>query len=154
MLYDNALLVPAYLDAFLATGNELFARIARECCDWVLREMTTRKAASRARRTPTARAKRASSSPWTPRELGAVLGAKTGSVGGGVVRRERRGNFEHGTSALWRHEPAEKVAQGLHVDVRDARGDDVRRAREALRRARAARSSRHRRQGPRQLERV
>ena len=39
MLYDNALLVPVYLEAFQITGNEAYARVARECLDWVLREM-------------------------------------------------------------------------------------------------------------------
>jgi hypothetical protein len=40
MLYDNALLVPAYLEAFQATGEANFARVARETLDYVLREMT------------------------------------------------------------------------------------------------------------------
>jgi uncharacterized protein YyaL (SSP411 family) len=40
MLYDNALLVPAYLEAHRITGRADFARVARECCEWVLSEMT------------------------------------------------------------------------------------------------------------------
>jgi len=40
MLYDNALLVPAYLEAFQVTGNEHYARVARGTLDWCLREMT------------------------------------------------------------------------------------------------------------------
>jgi uncharacterized protein YyaL (SSP411 family) len=40
MLYDNALLVPAYLEAYQATGNADYARVARETLDYVLREMT------------------------------------------------------------------------------------------------------------------
>jgi uncharacterized protein YyaL (SSP411 family) len=40
MLYDNALLVPAYLEAFQATGNTGYARVVRETLDYVLREMT------------------------------------------------------------------------------------------------------------------
>jgi len=39
MLYDNALLVPALLEAQRITGRDDFARTARECCEWVLREM-------------------------------------------------------------------------------------------------------------------
>src|SRR5262245_22728372 len=39
MLYDNALLVPAYLEAHRLTGRADFARVARESCEWVLREM-------------------------------------------------------------------------------------------------------------------
>lgn len=40
MLYDNALLVPAYLEAFQATGEPDYARVVRETLDYVLREMT------------------------------------------------------------------------------------------------------------------
>ena len=39
MLYDNALLVVAYVEAFQVSGRGDFARVARETCDCVLREM-------------------------------------------------------------------------------------------------------------------
>lgn len=41
MLYDNALLPPLYLAVYQATGDEFYARIARETLDYVLREMTS-----------------------------------------------------------------------------------------------------------------
>jgi len=41
MLYDNALLSRAYLDAFLLTGKELYRRVAEETLDYALREMTS-----------------------------------------------------------------------------------------------------------------
>jgi hypothetical protein len=40
MLYDNAQLACAYAQAHELTGRDLYARVARETCDWVLREMT------------------------------------------------------------------------------------------------------------------
>ena len=40
MLYDNALLVVAYVEAYQLTGQPFLARVARETCDYVLREMT------------------------------------------------------------------------------------------------------------------
>ncbi len=40
MLYDQALLVIAYTEAYLATGREEFARTARETIAYVLRDMT------------------------------------------------------------------------------------------------------------------
>jgi uncharacterized protein len=40
MLYDNALLVPVYLEAWLQSGREDFRRIAEETLAWVGREMT------------------------------------------------------------------------------------------------------------------
>ncbi len=39
MLYDNALLARAYLEAHQVTGKEDYARVARETLEWVLREM-------------------------------------------------------------------------------------------------------------------
>ena len=40
MLYDNALLVPVYLDAFQITKNELYLSVARETLTYVLEEMS------------------------------------------------------------------------------------------------------------------
>jgi hypothetical protein len=41
MLYDQALLAQAYLEAFQATGKEQYARVAREIFTYVLRDMTS-----------------------------------------------------------------------------------------------------------------
>ena len=40
MLYDNALLASAYLDAYLVTGEASYARVARETIDYVLRDLS------------------------------------------------------------------------------------------------------------------
>jgi uncharacterized protein len=40
MLYDNAQLAQLYLDAYLASGRALFARVASDILDYVLRDMT------------------------------------------------------------------------------------------------------------------
>ncbi|PWB70569.1 thioredoxin domain-containing protein [candidate division GN15 bacterium] len=39
MLYDNALLVPVYADAWRITGNEWYRNVVRETLDFLLREM-------------------------------------------------------------------------------------------------------------------
>jgi uncharacterized protein YyaL (SSP411 family) len=39
MLYDNALLIPAYLHAWAVTGEERHRRIAAETCDYLLRDL-------------------------------------------------------------------------------------------------------------------
>jgi uncharacterized protein len=41
MLYDNALLIPAYTEAFLVTGNERYRRVVEETLAWVRAEMTS-----------------------------------------------------------------------------------------------------------------
>jgi uncharacterized protein YyaL (SSP411 family) len=65
MLYDNALLARAYLHAWQATGEAEHRRVVEETLDWVTREMTARRAASTPRSTPTARARRGSSTSGT-----------------------------------------------------------------------------------------
>jgi uncharacterized protein YyaL (SSP411 family) len=40
MLYDNALLVVSYLEAYQATKKAMFRRVAQECLDYILRVMT------------------------------------------------------------------------------------------------------------------
>ena len=39
MLYDNALLVPAYLHGWLVTGNERYRKVAEETVDYMLRDL-------------------------------------------------------------------------------------------------------------------
>jgi hypothetical protein len=39
MLYDNALLVPAYLHGWVATGNERWRRVVEQTLDYLLREL-------------------------------------------------------------------------------------------------------------------
>jgi uncharacterized protein len=39
MLYDNALLVPVYLHAWVVTGEERYRRVAEETCGYLLREL-------------------------------------------------------------------------------------------------------------------
>ena len=40
MLYDNALLIPAYLEAFQRTGKDCYGDTARRTADYILRELT------------------------------------------------------------------------------------------------------------------
>src|SRR5262245_18883850 len=39
MLYDNALIARVYVDAYRATGDKLYRRIAEETLDFIVREM-------------------------------------------------------------------------------------------------------------------
>ena len=61
MLYDQALLVRAYLHGWMVTGTERYRRVVEETITYVLRDLRTPTAASSRPRTPTPRASRASS---------------------------------------------------------------------------------------------
>ncbi len=116
MLYDNALLVPAYLEGYLATGNAEYARIARECCEWVLREMVTPEGAFASTQDADSEGEEGKFFVWTPKELDLVLGSRVGRWAAEWWNVTDEGNFEHGRSALWRPEPADKVAAMLKIE--------------------------------------
>ena len=78
MLYDNALLVPAYLEAFQATGREEFATIAREILRYVERDMTSPdggfySATDADSPAPSGHREEGWFFTWTPDELASVL---------------------------------------------------------------------------------
>lgn len=138
MLYDNALLVPAYLEAYCASGDAHHAAVARGACDWALREMRTAEGAFASAQDADSEGEEGRFFAWTPQEVIAVLGER---LGGRVcewfdVRAE--GNFEHGRSALWRHEPGQAIAARLGVPL-DALEREMQSAKQRLFEARSLR---------------
>jgi uncharacterized protein YyaL (SSP411 family) len=108
MLYDTALLLPAYVEAYLVTGEDRHARVARECVDWVLREMVTPKGAFASSQDADSEGEEGRFFVWTPEELARVLGARRGAWAAAWYGVTDGGNFEHGKSALWRHDSPER----------------------------------------------
>ncbi|MBK7875035.1 MAG: thioredoxin domain-containing protein [Planctomycetes bacterium] len=115
MLYDNALLVPAYLEAYLVSGEPRFATPARAACEWMLREMTTPEGGFASSQDADSEGEEGRFFVWTPEELARVLGARDGAWACAWFGVTHEGNFEHGTSALWHNEPAGEVARALGV---------------------------------------
>ena len=117
MLYDNALLVPAYLESALATGSTRHLQIARECCEWALREMLTASGGFASSQDADSEGEEGKFFAWTPAELALVLGAREGGWAAEWFGVTDEGNFEHGKSALWRHDPPLEVARRVGVPL-------------------------------------
>ena len=100
MLYDNALLTSAYLDAFLATGGQRFARIARETCDYILKYMADSAGGFHSTEDADSEGEEGKFYVWTPPEIKEVLGSEAGERFGYVYDVSEQGNFEHGKSIL------------------------------------------------------
>ena len=122
MLYDNALLAHTYTEAFQATGDPLYRRIAEETLDYLLREMrhpqggffSTQDADS----LPTPEAGRKEEGAffvWTPAEVKDVLGNDALAFGA-LYDVTERGNFEGKNILRVRRTPSE-VARVMGIPL-------------------------------------
>ncbi|MGM0557900.1 MAG: thioredoxin domain-containing protein [Myxococcota bacterium] len=140
MLYDNALLTTAYVDAFRLTGRDFYARIVRETLDYVLREMVDRTEDDLqpffSTQDADTEGEEGKFFVWTPDELEDVLGeedARRAAEYFGVIEG---GNFEHGKSALSR---LHALDRGGHEAAYEPIPDDIREIKERLFEAREQR---------------
>ncbi len=76
MLYDNALLAVAYLEAFQVTKKDFYARIARETLDYVLRDMTSKDGAFHSAEDADSEKIEGKFYVWNPALVKEVLGEK------------------------------------------------------------------------------
>ncbi len=111
MLYDNAQLVPLYIDAWRITEAPHHARIARETLDWVLREMTAPEGGFRSSLDADTEGEEGRFYVWTPAQLRAALGVLDGMRVSTLLGVSDAGTFEHGTSVLRTELPWEQLAQ-------------------------------------------
>ncbi len=112
MLYDNAQLVPCYLEAWQATGQEAFAQVARETLDYVLRDMTHAEGAFFSSEDADSEGREGTFYLWTPAEVAEVLGAQRAATFCRVYNVTESGNFE-GKSILNLPRPLQEHARDL-----------------------------------------
>jgi uncharacterized protein YyaL (SSP411 family) len=118
MLYDNALLAVAYLEAYQATGEKEFERIVRETLRFLERDMASPEGAFYSATdadspTPDGRREEGYFFTWTPRELEEVLGRDRGRIVARAYGVTESGNFE-GRSILHLPESPLIPAAGAH----------------------------------------
>jgi len=136
MLYDNALLVQDYLEAYQVTGDSDYQRIVREVLDYVLRDMSSPlgafySATDADSLTPAGHREEGYYFTWTPHEIEKCLGPELAEIikatyGVGLVP-----NFE-GRHILHTPEPLKSVARRLGLTENDLRSR-MRKSMESLR---------------------
>lgn len=94
MLYDNALLAIAYLEAFLATGKEKHADAARKIFTYVIRDMTSPEGAFYSAEDADSEGVEGKFYVWTPDEVGEILGKAEGERFCRLYDITGKGNFE------------------------------------------------------------
>lgn len=123
MLYDNALLIPVYLEAARALGEPRYGDVAGEIAAWVLEEMSTPEGGYASALDADVGGQEGSYYAWTPEELDRALGREGGRVAAELWDVTPHGNFEHGSSALWREHSDEQVASRLGWSVERLRAE-------------------------------
>ncbi|MBK8098489.1 MAG: thioredoxin domain-containing protein [Planctomycetes bacterium] len=136
MLYDNALLVPAYLDAYRLTGAETHAVAARRTLDWMSNAMQDPRGGFWSSMDADSEGVEGRFFVWSKAEFDAVTGADA-AIAARHFGVTPEGNWEH-TNVLAVAVPAATIAQERQVDE-SAIGEAIERARAALLAARAQR---------------
>jgi len=137
MLYDQALLVPAYLEAFQTTGREEFATVVQETLEYVLLEMTSPGGGFYSTQDADSEGEEGKFFVWTKTEIESLLSEDEARAFTSLYDVTQRGNWE-GHVILNRPRPAAEVAADLDM-AEDRLRDLAATAREKLFHARSQR---------------
>jgi uncharacterized protein len=138
MLYDQAMLAMAYLEAFQVTGKAQYAQVAQEIFTYVLRDMTAPEGGFYSAEDADSEGKEGWFYVWTPDQIGKVLGEELADLYCRYYDITPMGNFEHGTSIPHWRIPLQAFAEQRGIPVEDLR----RRLEEARGKLFAARATR------------
>ncbi|WXG42019.1 MAG: thioredoxin domain-containing protein [Candidatus Freyarchaeum deiterrae] len=94
MLYDQAMLVTAYTEAYQATGKEEYAQTAKEIITYVLRDMTAPEGGFYSAEDADSEGEEGKFYLWTEQEIKQILSAEEAETIIKVYNLQKEGNFE------------------------------------------------------------
>ncbi len=94
MLYDNALLLPVYLEAYQATGEPFYRQVAEQTLGYVLREMTSPEGPFYSTQDADSEGEEGKFYVWTAAEIEQVLGKELAATFNYVYDVTPEGNWE------------------------------------------------------------
>ncbi|MHC4759592.1 MAG: thioredoxin domain-containing protein, partial [Planctomycetota bacterium] len=100
MLYDQALISYAYLQAYQVTSDENYARVAREIFDYVLRDMTDSRGGFYSAEDADSEGKEGTFYVWHPAEVKEILDSEDAEIFNAYYGITENGNFEDNASIL------------------------------------------------------
>ncbi len=128
MLYDNALLAIAYVEAFQMTGKARYRRIAEQIFTYVLRDMRDEQGAFYSAEDADSEGEEGRFYVWTPEEVRHVLGEELGGLYCELYDITEQGNFEGENIPNLLHHTLESFAaeQGMSVEQLETRMEEAR----------------------------
>ncbi len=118
MLYDNALLARLYLEAYQATGDAFYRRIAEETLDYVARDMTAPEGGFYSAEDADSEGVEGKFYVWTPGEIEGALDPDEARLAIRFWDVTERGNFE-GKNILYVPHPPEAVAAEFDISTEE-----------------------------------
>ncbi|MEG6615013.1 thioredoxin domain-containing protein [Peptococcaceae bacterium 1198_IL3148] len=94
MLYDNALLAMAYLEAYQITQKDLYRQVAKSIFEYVLRDMTSPEGGFYSAEDADSEGEEGKFYVWMPQEIVNILGEKEGADFCNAYDITKKGNFE------------------------------------------------------------
>lgn len=94
MLYDNALLLTCYLEGFQLTGDEFYKQVAREICEYILRDMTSPEGGFYATEDADSEGVEGKFYVWSEAEIDEILGSEESRVFKHCYDVTTHGNWE------------------------------------------------------------
>ena len=119
MLYDIGQLVKLYVDAYRATGKRSCRLVFEETITYVLRDMTHPDGGFYASEDADSEGEEGKFYVWTPAEVKTVLGESDGAIACRAYGVTERGNFEHGTTVLYRAVELDVLEEARLEGLRD-----------------------------------
>lgn len=119
MLYDQALLAVAYLEAFQVTGNDRYADTAREIFTYVLRDMTAPEGGFYSAEDADSEGREGVYYTWRPEQIREELGETFGDLFCRFYGVTPEGNFEDGLSILHETRDRSEFARENGLDPDD-----------------------------------
>ncbi|MBN1588857.1 MAG: thioredoxin domain-containing protein [Pirellulales bacterium] len=115
MLYDNALLATAYLEAWQASGNPSYRQVVEETLDYVLREMTDDRGGFYGSQDADTDGHEGTFYLWTPEEVYRTLGSPAADTFCEFYDVTEEGHFE-GRNILHRSTTLDRLAESTGRD--------------------------------------
>ncbi len=121
MLYDQALISRAYIQAFQITKKSAYQQIAEEVFEYVLRDMASPQGGFYSAEDADSEGHEGVFYVWNPKQVDKLLSRKEQKLIKAYYGISDTGNFERGTSILNVTSTLEEVAKEIDIDSQDAK---------------------------------
>ncbi len=117
MLYDQALLSRVYMQAYQATGKEVYAKVAKEIFDYVLRDMTNAGGGFYSAEDADSEGEEGAFYVWEREEIKRTLAPRIADIFIEYYGVTEEGNFENRKNILHVANPAENLAKKFQENI-------------------------------------